>query len=213
MSNSQQGLQVAALTHCLHLRLRACPYSLPVASCGHSFCAICCLRWFFHYLEVDKTVVYHRSVDCPVCEGPLADFSILDEWRERSTFPFIPNGLAVDAIDSHFLLFDSALKSGSSGPEGTESGSGEERRQEDTDLRDLVGLDLKQTNNWKRGGEERLRWEERARFVARFSRTRRMLILCYRLGKEKMSMLEKMWALSPPEAFSQFKADLGPLGS
>lgn len=165
MSNSPEGLQVLVLTQGLRLHLSACPYSIPLASCGHSFCAICALRWFFYYLEGDGTVIYHKSLDCPVCGGPLAEFTILEEWRERSTFPFIPNRLADDALDSHFLLFDKALKSDSDEQEAAERGNGGEG-QEDAGLPDLAGLDMKEILLWKKGGEDRLRWEERARSTA-----------------------------------------------
>jgi hypothetical protein len=68
---------------------RACPISLNHRNCGHTFCALCILRWFFSRIH-KPCGGWHESVDCPICRSLLV---ITPDRPPRSTvtFPFTPN--------------------------------------------------------------------------------------------------------------------------
>ncbi|KAL4065911.1 hypothetical protein J3A83DRAFT_4432066, partial [Scleroderma citrinum] len=67
----------------------ACPYSLHPRQCGHTFCAICILKWFFSRLH-RVCGGWHEAVDCPLCRSPLFCTQDLTP-RPDFTFPFVPN--------------------------------------------------------------------------------------------------------------------------
>lgn len=76
----------------------AAPYSLNPANCGHTFCAVCILKWFFSRLH-RACGGWHESVDCPICRSLLI---ITPETSPRLlfTFPFVPNRIAAATIES-----------------------------------------------------------------------------------------------------------------
>ncbi|KAI5123510.1 hypothetical protein M0805_006670 [Coniferiporia weirii] len=74
----------------------ACPYILSPAECGHTFCAICTLKWFFTRLH-RGCGTWHESVACPLCRALLI---ITPESLPRSavTIPFAPNRIAENSL-------------------------------------------------------------------------------------------------------------------
>ncbi|KAI0330935.1 hypothetical protein GY45DRAFT_1370418 [Cubamyces sp. BRFM 1775] len=76
--------------------IMACPYSLTPGRCGHSFCALCVLKWCF--AAVHRGCGYwHDSLECPLCRAELPYTSDLTP-RSIFSFPFSPNRLADGAI-------------------------------------------------------------------------------------------------------------------
>lgn len=73
---------------------RAAPYSLNNPQCGHTFCALCLVRWALASLSEDGG--WHESLLCPMCRAPLPQAGSADPPRSKCTFPFIPNPI-VDA--------------------------------------------------------------------------------------------------------------------
>lgn len=76
----------------------AYPYTLNPAQCGHTFCAICVLKWFFSRLH-RVCGGWHEAVDCPICRSILI---ITPDRVPRlgTTFPFVLNRVATAAIES-----------------------------------------------------------------------------------------------------------------
>lgn len=76
----------------------AAPYSLNPSHCGHTFCALCILKWFFSRLH-RPCGGWHESVDCPICRSLLI---ITPETTPRLllTFPFVPNRVTASVIES-----------------------------------------------------------------------------------------------------------------
>ncbi|TRM65558.1 hypothetical protein BD626DRAFT_616350 [Schizophyllum amplum] len=74
------------------------PYSLNPSLCGHTFCGICILRWFFTRLH-EACGGWHESVDCPICRQLLV---ITPDRTPRLefTFPFVPNRSVANACET-----------------------------------------------------------------------------------------------------------------
>lgn len=74
------------------------PYTLNPGQCGHTFCAICILKWFFSRLH-RACGGWHESVDCPICRSLLV---ITPDRvpRLENTFPFVPNRTAANVVES-----------------------------------------------------------------------------------------------------------------
>ncbi|KAJ7574462.1 hypothetical protein C8J56DRAFT_872436 [Mycena floridula] len=74
------------------------PYTLNPGPCGHTFCAICILKWFFSRLH-KACGGWHESVDCPICRSLLV---ITPDRTPRLdiTFPFVPNRIAAAVCES-----------------------------------------------------------------------------------------------------------------
>ncbi|KAI0064007.1 hypothetical protein BV25DRAFT_1837185 [Artomyces pyxidatus] len=79
----------------LCLDVMTCPYSLVAYRCGHSFCALCLLKWYFSRLH--GCGQWHDPVDCPLCRAPAPSPLVTDEPRPDWTCPFLPNR-ALDAL-------------------------------------------------------------------------------------------------------------------
>jgi hypothetical protein len=65
------------------------PYCLNSSTCGHTFCALCCLKWFFSKIHI-ACGYWHDPVYCPMCRSPLPEPSE-NLPRDPASFPFIPN--------------------------------------------------------------------------------------------------------------------------
>ncbi|KAH9941981.1 hypothetical protein B0H21DRAFT_542082 [Amylocystis lapponica] len=104
------GEALAKLDECftcaLCFDIMACPYSLVPSQCGHTFCALCILKWFFSHLHYECGN-WHEILECPLCRAHLPFPLHPDQMdvlpRPAATCPFTPNRLAdkvlTDAID------------------------------------------------------------------------------------------------------------------
>lgn len=86
------------------------PYTLNPGQCGHTFCAICILKWFFSRLH-RACGSWHESVDCPICRSLLVKTPDRVP-RPEITFPFVPNRTAATICES--LIEKLALSSSES---------------------------------------------------------------------------------------------------
>ncbi|RPD77223.1 hypothetical protein L226DRAFT_362659 [Lentinus tigrinus ALCF2SS1-7] len=113
------------------------PYSLNHGQCGHNFCALCVLKWYFDALD-SECGRWLESLRCPVCRATLPATPI-DSPRDMSTLPFIPNRSADTTVRAYLDLVRDAADG---------SGAG--------------GLD-ERIKGWERYGRKRVDWEERDR--------------------------------------------------
>lgn len=74
------------------------PYILNPGQCGHTFCGLCILKWFFSRLHV-TCGGWHESVDCPICRSLLV-ITPDQPPRPNTTFPFVPNRIATAVCES-----------------------------------------------------------------------------------------------------------------
>ncbi|PPQ78384.1 hypothetical protein CVT25_011607 [Psilocybe cyanescens] len=85
-------------TCALCYEILASPYSLSPSHCGHTFCGLCILKWFFSRLH-RVCGLWHESVDCPICRSILIPTPERTP-RSQSTFPFVPNRVTASVIES-----------------------------------------------------------------------------------------------------------------
>ncbi|KAI0272354.1 hypothetical protein BC834DRAFT_856392 [Gloeopeniophorella convolvens] len=86
----------ASFTCPLCLDIMACPYSLIARACGHSFCAVCLLKWFFSRMHSCGN--WHTPVACPICRS--ASEVPPEVPRPPFTCPFIPGRSLDDLVTS-----------------------------------------------------------------------------------------------------------------
>jgi len=151
--------------------IMAHPYTLNPGQCGHTFCAICILKWFFSRLH-RACGGWHESVDCPICRSLLV---ITPDRVPRLdiTFPFVPNRTAGALCES---LIDKLAQSpagtrlivkredseGGLGSEwdmewGRKKGKSKEEEEMEAENSDVAG--------WREGGNTRTEWLKRDRRV------------------------------------------------
>ncbi|KAH9931843.1 uncharacterized protein B0H18DRAFT_871805 [Fomitopsis serialis] len=117
-------------------RCRACPYSLSPVRCGHTFCALCLLKWWLSNL-CDDCGGWCNTLQCPLCRQLLP--SIYNTVpRAMYKLPFTPARLA----DERIVELLDVLQ----GPE-----------LENPDAAAPTGL----STGWERGGELRAEWQSR----------------------------------------------------
>ncbi|KAF8966324.1 hypothetical protein BDZ97DRAFT_1657979 [Flammula alnicola] len=85
-------------TCALCYEILAAPYSLNPSHCGHTFCGLCILKWFFSRLH-RACGGWHESVDCPICRSLLIITPELTP-RLQLTFPFVPNRVTGSVVES-----------------------------------------------------------------------------------------------------------------
>lgn len=116
---------------------RARPYSLNHGQCGHSFCALCVLKWFFDAFDSEHGR-WLENMRCPVCRATLPT-TPMNNPRDMSTLPFVPNRTADATVRAYVDLVKEAAN-------GNGSGSLDER-----------------IRGWERFGRKSVDWEERDR--------------------------------------------------
>lgn len=196
----------------------ATPYTLNPGSCGHTFCALCILKWFFSRLH-NACGSWHESVDCPICRSVLA---VTPDATPRSTFtfPFVPNRTAAAVLE--FLIEKLAgsrgqfMKVKREHSEGLgESGSRKEEREKDC-VPKPSKLDATDDNtsvaDWREGGHMRTEWLKKDRCVDNLvvrCNTRTKIIRRIRDGKREMDHLLKAWKTVGSQEFLNTKKRLG----
>lgn len=177
----------------------AYPYSLHPGHCGHTFCAICILKWFFSRLH-RVCGGWHEAVDCPICRSVL----ILTPDRvprSNMTFPFVPNRVAAAVVESLIERlaisslpvmkreYSEALRISESDKEGR-TRKKEVAKFEDCDCSSEVDLDV-----WKEGGTMRAEWLKRDRCAYNhvFPPSLSLIINPSSDGKREMNQLLHSW--------------------
>ena len=129
----------------------ACPYVLHPLKCGHTFDAICILRWFFSKAH-QACGGWHEYVACPICRSQLI---VTPERipRHEITFPFIPNRTVDAALKDLIGKLEHAGTNLKREP-GTEVVRRPKVKREDGDV--VSALD-----GWRSGGSTRKDWLRR----------------------------------------------------
>ncbi|SJL03883.1 uncharacterized protein ARMOST_07240 [Armillaria ostoyae] len=123
--------------------IMASPFSLNAAGqCGHTFCAMCVLKWSFSRLH-RLCGCWHESVDCPICRS-LVVMTPEKPPRLDFTFPFVPNRTASAICDSWVEKLACALSE-------TKKGRGHKKSRARVD----TPSDLP---HWREGGAARKEW-------------------------------------------------------
>ncbi|KAF9054518.1 hypothetical protein BJ165DRAFT_1439480 [Panaeolus papilionaceus] len=182
----------------------AVPYTLNPPSCGHTFCALCILKWFFSRLH-RACGGWHESVDCPICRNLLI---ITPESvpRSHATFPFVPNRVAASVIDSLLeklarvpLTSQTSIIKREEDEDTCTSQSRKAtnpecvRKREQSEEKDNPPMsDNLAVAGWKEGGNSRVEWLKRDRE-----------------GKREMAHLVNHWCTMESQDFILLKQTLG----
>ncbi|KAH9923332.1 uncharacterized protein B0H18DRAFT_878767, partial [Fomitopsis serialis] len=137
----------------------ACPYSLSPASCGHSFCALCLLQWYFTHL-CDACSSWCSELACPLCRAELPnDWAGELIWpRPMFTLPFTPSRLADERV--------TALVDMLCGPVPTNSSEGSSsRRKMSKGKKPQSPKEAGPSSGWEHGGRLREEWQDRNRYA------------------------------------------------
>ncbi|KAJ8079509.1 hypothetical protein AAF712_007846 [Marasmius tenuissimus] len=177
--------------------IMAHPYSLNPGQCGHTFCALCILKWFFSRLH-RQCGGWHESVDCPICRSLLV---ITPDRTPRLdvTFPFVPNRIAATICESLIEKLGQApagcafmvKREDSEGIWGSDMNMecsrkrGESKKEEDAN-------EASNLSHWCQGGSLRSEWVKKDRD-----------------GKKEMNHLLKHWTEMQATDFVSLKSKLG----
>ncbi|KZT10182.1 uncharacterized protein LAESUDRAFT_756366 [Laetiporus sulphureus 93-53] len=128
--------------------IMACPANLTPAQCGHTFCALCILKWFFTHLH-DDCGGWHFALECPLCRTVLP---VPPEVAPRPmyTCPFSLNRLADTVLTD---LID-GLRGPDNRNQSTGSGKGKKK---------AVDAGSSISDAWNEGGASRNEWKDRDR--------------------------------------------------
>jgi hypothetical protein len=163
--------------------IMACPYALHPLRCGHTFDAICILRWFFSKAH-QACGSWHEYVACPICRSQL--IVTPDRIpRHEITFPFVPNR-TVDAAVKDLIGKLETTGSGLKREAGGLSAKGRAKVKKEEGEGTSTALD-----GWKTGGNSRKEWIKRER-----------------QGREEMAYLTTNWAKLQGQDFILMKARL-----
>ncbi|KAF8074974.1 hypothetical protein FPV67DRAFT_1475605 [Lyophyllum atratum] len=171
------------------------PYTLNPGQCGHTFCAICILKWFFSRLH-SHCGAWHESVDCPICRSLLV---ITPDRTPRpdTTFPFVPNRTAAAVCESLIEKLRSAppgalvvKREDSEGAWGWTSGCS--RKKDASKEADEKVDENADVAGWREGGFMRTEWLKKDRD-----------------GKKEMNRISKDWSTLTSQDFRNLKQKLG----
>ncbi|KXN92420.1 hypothetical protein AN958_07038, partial [Leucoagaricus sp. SymC.cos] len=181
-------------TCALCYEIMAYPYTLNPGQCGHTFCAICILKWFFSRLH-RVCGGWHEAVDCPICRSVLI---ITPDRVPRSifSFPFVPNRVATAVVGS--LVEKLARSSPVVKQEDSEAMRiSESEREGRKRKREVAKLEVDDCSPevdldaWKEGGSMRTEWVKRDSD-----------------GKREMDQLIKSWSTLGSNDFLLLKTRL-----
>jgi len=163
--------------------IMACPYVLHPLRCGHTFDAICILRWFFSKAH-QACGGWHEYVACPICRSQLI---VTPERipRHDITFPFVPNR-TVDTVVKDLVGKLEVTSSGLKREAGSSSGKGRMKVKKEEGEGASTALD-----SWKTGGTARKDWIKREK-----------------QGREEMAYLTTNWAKLQGHDFISMKERL-----
>ncbi|KAI0078692.1 hypothetical protein K474DRAFT_1696910 [Panus rudis PR-1116 ss-1] len=153
----------------LCLETMACPQILSPVSCGHTFCAMCILRWFFSQLH-RPCGSWHDSLECPLCRA-MMPYIPDDVPRTILSCPFAPNRLAEDVLQEMILelarLTD--IPGDNHDEQGSVPGGGHDNKRGEvkggTPADDIAAAIAASDSlsSWKRDGTAKVEWEARCR--------------------------------------------------
>ena len=145
----------------------ACPYVLRADRCGHSFCAVCILKWYFTQLHRDCGS-WHDPLQCPLCRTELPDVPA-DPPRPGFTCPFAPNRLADEAITAALQALQSILTPAEDMTDidtsDSMSGKGKATAKKNSITLTPLLQDDEQSLGWRKNGPLWTEWQNRDRYV------------------------------------------------
>ncbi|KAI0749062.1 hypothetical protein C8Q74DRAFT_1310917 [Fomes fomentarius] len=128
------------------------PYLLDNTLCGHTFCAICVLKWASARIDLECGY-WHEALECPLCRA-LLPYTPYNAPRNTHTFPFIPNHIADASIKSLLTILKEAAGSKTAVTGVARSGT-------------WHGKVDGEVIPWGEGKSARVEWENRARIGKR----------------------------------------------
>lgn len=136
--------------------IRACPYTLTPARCGHTFCAFCILKYIKVKFEPKDGVL---RAECPVCRTTLHSFPGTTQHSS-----FAPNRLAEEVLSEQLDALARAIAEFAPAPTpmpASTSRSSRAGRRHGTAERLQAPTDDDRITGWRSGGALRMDWEAR----------------------------------------------------
>ncbi|KAI0358122.1 hypothetical protein OH77DRAFT_1397928 [Trametes cingulata] len=168
----------------------ACPYTLTPGKCGHSFCALCVMRWCF--AAVHRGCGYwHDSLECPLCRAELPYTSDRTP-RSVFSFPFTPNRLADGAIKALVAVVKDSKPGAASCVAIAGGNASASARKAGAGAASAAPREDERIAQWRENGALYVDWETRER-----------------KGREEITLLVTEWPDLSADDFVAFKDRLG----
>ncbi|PCH36205.1 hypothetical protein WOLCODRAFT_166745 [Wolfiporia cocos MD-104 SS10] len=134
----------------------ACPCTIGSSRCGHTFCALCIMKWYFSRLCPD-CCTWHEDLECPLCRTPIAAPKVVPA-DGNTPCPFAPNRMVDGAVAEllNTIRNESTASSGSSSTSPKGKGKGKSKKTEGGVISEAIAL-------WGEGGASRVDWQDRNR--------------------------------------------------
>lgn len=133
--------------------------------CGHSFCAICILKWYFTHLH-RSCGSWHDILECPLCRAPLPEV-LPDTPRSASSCPFAPNRLADEALSVLLEQLQNILQPTEEAVAESSPSKGKGKQKGKSTSSPLSPVLEEEVLNWTKGGSSWVEWTNRDRHVVR----------------------------------------------
>jgi hypothetical protein len=146
---------------------------LTPSQCGHTFCAVCLLKWFFSNLH-DECGWWHGNLECPLCRAALPATD-KQPGRKDWTCPFAPNRVGEEFLHNRLNALADILEPQSSilvepsVNKGEGKGQVQRAEREPDILANIMPIFSDGGGTiweWKKDGLSRLDWEKRTRLVS-----------------------------------------------
>ncbi|THH18456.1 hypothetical protein EW146_g2545 [Bondarzewia mesenterica] len=181
----------------LCLDVMTCPYSLTARQCGHTFCGVCLLQWYFSCLH--DCGGWHIGVECPVCRASTPIPPGLPP-RPSHSCPFIPNRIVSNKVTDIVVKLHSIGGVGSPAPRG--SGEGSTKKKKSKTLDERAEKLPPPVLEWAEGGPRRNDWVKKEERILNCLRI-------LRVGRTEMAYITGRWELLTPNDFLNVKNRLG----
>ncbi|EPT01140.1 hypothetical protein FOMPIDRAFT_1023444 [Fomitopsis schrenkii] len=164
MSRSDEAIdELDAKWQCaLCFDVMACPYSLSPAQCGHTYCAVCILKWYFTNL-CEACGDWCNHLDCPLCRTVLPrPVEPNERPRQMYALPFTPARAADERVTQLVDSLSGPVPESPTKASSSKRGKGKGKKKQVASTGGSDAEPSTPSTGWEYGGTLREEWQARS---------------------------------------------------